>query len=162
MSKKGLIKDENDEVESIALLLVDDNNNNVLKQYLEVEKIDYSVNSLKIVDNYLDKVRKKLSEEEIKKVILRCGTYLGRVIRKVNPNRFIWISYDTAVKISGKGLPIPDDLTTAFILYDKANERFWFPLSKVYKFLYHGRADNLWSFAVICLKFKEKKRTKNE
>ena len=43
-----------------------------------------------------------MSEEEIKKIILRCGSYLGEVIRKTNPKRFIWVSYDTARKVIGK------------------------------------------------------------
>lgn len=148
------IKNENNEVKLISLLLSQDMNNNVLKQYLNPKEIDFSLKSLKIVDSYLEKIRKeknKLNEKEIKQVVLRCGTYLGEVIRNIKPKKFIWISYDVASRIYKGKIPLEQDITTNFILYDKRDEKFWFPLAKSYKFIEYGKSDSLWAFAKVCL-----------
>jgi len=155
---KKLIKNENKVVSPIGLLLANDAKENVFGEYLDRNKLNFTINSLKDVDNYLDKIRKnkrKLNEYDLKKIVLRCGTYLGEVIRKLKPNRFMWISYPTATKINEKPLLVDQDITTIYIIYDKIHDRFWFPLGKPYKFLDSGKADNLWSFATTCLKFKE-------
>lgn len=161
MGRKEAIKNINKEVSPIGELLVSDPENNILNESIDKNKLNFTIDSLKEVDNYLDKVRKKkkyLNEQDIKKIILRCGTYLGEVIRRLKNRRFIWIPYNTASKISKGRLPLGEDLTTCFILYDKKNNLFWFPLAKSYKFIESGRADNLWSFAVVCLDFKEIKK----
>ena len=139
----------------MSILLFVDADKNPLGKYLNFKKLNFSVNSLKEVDGYLEKIRKnkeRLSEEKIKKIILRCGTYLGEVIRKVSIKEFDWISYDEAKKIN-KNLEydVIKDITTHILIYDLEKEIFWFPLSKVYKFLEHGKGDNLWSFAMVCL-----------
>lgn len=160
MAKNKIIKNENKEVAPISLLLVKNSEGNVLGQYLNTDTLNFSITSLRKVDQYLEKIRKnrkKLSGEEIKKVILRCGTYLGEVIVKTYPKRFTWISYKTTSKVyEGEHFPLEQDITTCFVLYDRLNDKFWFPLGKVYKFIYYGRAENLWSFATICLDFKNK------
>ena len=148
------IKDENENVQNIGNLLITDKENNPLKEKLSISKLNINLNSLREIDKYLEIIRKnkkKLNEREIKQVILRCGTYLGEVIRKTKPDRFIWVSYDVALKMNKGKMPLEQDISTIFILYDKTSERFWFPLGKAYKFIEYGKADSLWAFAKICL-----------
>ena len=164
--KRDKIKDKNKEVFSISLLLADDANN-VLTKYLDKDKLDFTIGSLKVVDNYLDKVRKErknLNEKDIQKIILRCGTYLGEVIRKSRPKQFVWLSYNSALEFpSFKKFGFEKDITTYYVLFNKESKGFWFPLAKPYKFLENGRADNLWSFAKVCLNLKEiEKKKKND
>lgn len=142
-----------DEVKNIGILLKEDSENTPMGKYLNPKKLDFSLKSLNYVDDYLEKVRKnkkKLTDEEINKVIIRCGTYLGEVIRKEKPKKFNWITYDEAHKLSKEFMQmIGKNITTHFILYD--NHNFSFPLGKAYKFLEYGRSDSLWGFAKLCL-----------
>lgn len=153
------INSENDKIKNIGLLIVHDHADNPLSKSINVNKLDFSLSSLKEIDKYLEKVRKKrLDDEEIKKIILRCGAYLGEVIRKIAPRRFVWISYETAYKVDKSIAALGRDLLTHTVIYDRQEKRFWFPLNKVYKYLKCGKGDNLWSFAVVCLGRKNKKR----
>lgn len=149
------IKNENRKVEDMGILLFTDAKNNVLGKYLNVKKLDFSIDSLEEVDNYIEKTRKnkkKLTEEEIKRIILRCGAYLGEAIRKNSGGDIIWISYEEGKKINDQlEKTVIRDITTHLILYDSEKKRIWFPLAKVYKFLEHGREDNTWAFAMVCL-----------
>jgi hypothetical protein len=93
-----------------------------------------------------------LSELEIKKIILRCGTYLGEVIRKNTSTKINWITYEEAVKvISDIEKIVEKDITTHIVLYDIKGKRVWFPLGKVYKLLNFGKGENISSFAKTVL-----------
>lgn len=148
------IKDENLKGKDMGLLLKYDSKNNVMADYLDSRRLNFSLNSLQLVDTYLEKVRKyrkKLTEKEIKIIILRCGTYLGEVIRKKKKN-VIWISYEEASQLLKDFTNVYQcDITSTLVLYDKQTESFWLPLGKVYKFLEYGKADNLSSFAKVMI-----------
>lgn len=145
------IKNENEKGKCIGLLLKHDYKENILPKYLNHKKLDYSLESLKYIDDYLECIRKskkKLSIEQKKILILRCGTYVGEVIRKHYQKKFIWISYEEACKISKDFSEIYEgDITVGLVLYNKKSERFWLPLNKVYKFLKYGKSNSLKFFA---------------
>jgi hypothetical protein len=148
------IKDENKNMSDIGNLLITDKENNPLGKKLDTNKLNLSVNSLKEVDKYLEIVKKnkiKLTEEEIKKIILRTGAYLGEVIRKKDKIRFIWLSHDEASKLGEALSKYDKDILTVFVLYDSNKKYFWFPLAKSYKFIQYGKAESLWAFAKVCL-----------
>src|SRR5579864_4657969 len=53
------------------------------RELLDASRLDYSVESLGLVDDYLDEMRKrKLEDQAYMKVVLRCGAYVGEVIRR--------------------------------------------------------------------------------
>ncbi len=147
----------NEELRCMGLLITQKDNEMPFSNLIKYGKLNFSVDSLNYVDDYLDKVRKnkkKLNHDQLKKVVIRCGTYLGEVVRKANPKKFKWITFDQAYKLSKKdGRKYLDylgkDLTSCFILYDSKN--FNFPLAKPFKFLENGREDSLIGFAMLCL-----------
>lgn len=151
------MKNENKKASSMGILLVEDQDNNIHNNFLEVNRLDFTLESLKYVDSYLEKVRKKkLNEDYLKKILLRCGTYLGEVIRKLGDKKFVWISYEEAKSINSTINEFPKDITTHLIIMNKKTKRLWFPIAKVHKFINSGKADNLSAFARVCLEFKEK------
>lgn len=153
------IKNENDNMENIGRLLINDKENIPLHEKLDITKLDLSITSLKEIDRYLEVINKnkrKLSNEEIKKIILRTGVYLGEVIRKSNKKIFIWLSYDEAFKLNKYLINYDKDILTGFVLYNLDTKEFWFPLAKAYKFIEYGKSDSLWAFAKVCLD-KDKK-----
>jgi len=154
----------NEEVRCIGLLITQEDSEMPFYKFIDYAELDFSLESLNHLDDYLDRVRKnkkKLNNNQLMKVIIRCGTYLGDVIRKTNPKKFKWINYTQAYRISNKnGKKFLDylgkDLTNSFILYDSKN--FNFPLAKPLKFLENGREDSLIGFAMLCLGKAEKNK----
>ena len=144
------IKNENEKGKCIGLLLKQDYKENIQPKCLNHKKLDYSLESLKYIDAYLECVRKskkKLNIEQKKILILRCGTYVGEVIRNKKRN-FIWVSYEEACRISKNFSEIYEgDITSGLVLYNKESGSLWLPLNKVYKFLKYGKGDSLKFFA---------------
>ena len=94
--KKRKYDDLTKTVSAIAQFLIDDTGSDLptpFKEFLNPTKLDYSLESLKHVDSYLDQVRKKkrkLNDDQVTKVILRCGAYCGEVIRKNSKKDFYY------------------------------------------------------------------------
>ncbi len=150
------IADKNSELESVGYLIV--NNDNVLQKYVKSDKLDFSISSLKYINEYLEKVRKvrkKLSNTDVNKIILRCGVYVGEVIRKSIRKEFIWISFDVACKLSEDIKQFGKSMITEHVLYNTKSQQFLFPLSKVSKFLENGKEDDLFFYAKVILDSKD-------
>src|SRR5262245_42451493 len=61
------------------------------------DKLDYSLESLKLVDEYLaylHKHKKKISDADWNSTVLYGGAYVGEVIRRETDGHFAWIDYD--------------------------------------------------------------------
>ena len=89
----------------MGLMITGAENSTPYLKYLNIKKLDFTVDSLKYIDEYLLKIRKikkKLNNDEILLIIVRCGTYLGEVVRKPNPKKFSWMTYESACKVGGK------------------------------------------------------------
>ena len=144
--------DLNYEIHCIGILLKQNREGNILGKFIDSKNLDFSIESLKLVDKYLEKIRKKsLSENDVKKIILRCGTYLGEVIRKRTPKIISWITFEKANEKNDLVHKLGKDLTTHILLINKNNNSLWFQLSKIYKFIEYGKQDNLTSFAKVML-----------
>ena len=147
------------EVSCIGTLITQEDAVMPFYKSLDYEKLDFSLDSLNLLDDYLEMVRKnkkKLTQEQLMRVIIRCGSYLGEVIRKTDSKKFRWITYDQAYKIADKDRKkyldyLGKDITTNFILYDSKSKTFNFTLAKPFKFLENGRGDSLIGLAMFCL-----------
>ena len=120
---------------------------------LDASKLDFSVASLAHVDDYLDAIRaRKLGERDKAMVVLRCGAYVGEVIRQNSTERdFHWLDYDEALRLDSViGTMGGKSLGLAAILWS-GEQRFSFPMAKVMKFLENGREDSVQFFAQVML-----------
>ena len=118
-------------------------------RHLKVKNIDFSIESLDAVNQYLDKVRKKkMSEEERRLVCLRAGAYLGEVIRKNDQESlWNWYRYDDAMASNlGNIKQYADIMPTTLVLYSK-EMGLLFPMAKVEKYMRRGKTENLRSYA---------------
>lgn len=146
------LKNENEMLKSLAFLLISDPDGVPYGNNLEISKLDFSIDSLKIIDKFLLLVKKnktKIGDKEIEKIILRVGAYLGEVIRKKNPKRFVWISYNEGSKLGDFLGKYEKSLLTGYLIYDLENKNFLFVLNKVYNFLSFGKSESIWSFAKL-------------
>lgn len=100
------------------MLTVDDENPTFRRYLLKKEKLDFSLESLREIDRYLDELHvEPPSGNDFFRVALRCGAYVGEVMRKVAPNTFNWVSYEEAAKHSETVASFEMSLPTVSVLW---------------------------------------------
>lgn len=123
------------------------------KDKLDSSALNYSIESLRSVDEYLQHVRshlKKLSDEEHTKVILRCGAYCGEVLKKELAKRnekAQWLMYKNALNYVPSIKNFGESTVTFYVLHQPVKETIWFPMAKVEKFLQAGMSESLYMYA---------------
>ena len=123
------------------------------RELLDPRKLDYSVESLRHVDAYLEAVRKnKDLQKSWNRTVLRAGAYVGEVIRRNDKNvRWQWVDHDGAQAINPKYFgALGKSIATAAVLFD-GKGGFAFPLAKVEKYLDNGSADSVYFFAQVVM-----------
>src|SRR5438105_515385 len=124
----------------------------VLSTHLHRALLDYSVESLKSVDAYLQRLHgtapQQLDDQWIS-AVLWGGSYVGEVIRRHAPRRYDWIDFDEFVK----GYPDTTKLLGsrkqlgACALLTSGGGSFTLPINKILRFIYDGPADSVWFYA---------------
>ena len=123
-------------------------------ELLDPSRLDFTIESLGFVDDYLDQMRKQNLEEggdDYYKLVLRCGAYVGEVIRRNSTTRtYHWLDYKGGLQISKSIADFGECLGSAAMLWDSTTG-LTFPLGKVQKFLDNGREDSVQFFAKAIL-----------
>jgi hypothetical protein len=118
-------------------------------EHLKAERLDYSIESLAEINSYLEVIRSDPNVKEVwNKVVLRCGAYVGEVIRRNSNHReYHWIDYKNALKVDEATFEkFGYVIGTAAVLYSEGPS-FCFPLAKVEKYLLNGPEDDVQFFA---------------
>ncbi len=121
---------------------------------LEIERLDYSIGSLEIVDTYLTKVRKNFPRESLfgkrsyealsnsskYALILRLGCYLGEVIRRNSTVIYDWCIHSEILAKDASNLDYVGEKPSLVTLYGLVSRQglVCLPLNKVFKFLING------------------------
>lgn len=123
-------------------------------ELLDPTRLNFTVESLAFVDDFLEQMRARGLEEDgddYYKLVLRCGAYIGEVIRRNATTRtYHWLDYKGGLMISPKIADFGESLGSMAILWDSATG-LTFPLGKVQKFLDNGREDSVQFFAKVIL-----------
>jgi hypothetical protein len=120
-------------------------------QFFTDKSMDFTIESLKVLDDYLESLRSDLPEnEELVKITLRAGSYIGEVVRKNSNIRYNWLDYKEAEKLNSQIGSLGFGLGTAAILWSEP-DNFIFPLAKVLKRLENGSEDNVQFFAKVAI-----------
>lgn len=149
----------NEIVHAIAMLAINDKGADMetpYKEYLKSEMFDFSLESLKYIDEYLNKLRKKvklLTDEQFTKVILRCGAYCGEVIRLNSKIKFEWMTFDEAMNIFEQLSQFGKSTLTYYVLTSNEGNSVTFPMAKVEKYLNYGMQESLYTYAQVIGKF---------
>ncbi|MDR2678848.1 MAG: hypothetical protein LBB51_05360 [Zoogloeaceae bacterium] len=131
------------------MLTQDEQDVTYLRDALDSSKLDFSLDSLRHIDEYLEKLRSAPPDgHDFLRVVLRTGAYVGEVMKRQCPGKYNWIAYDEAAKHSDfvKGLE-HSIASTAMLWYDKGSVLF--PLGKVCKYLENGSEDSVYFFAQV-------------
>ena len=133
-------------------MLTQDRENPTYKNgLLDEKKLDFSVESLKHIDAYLETVHSAPpQEEDVARLVLRCGAYVGEVIRRNSLHKWNWITFGEAAKYSSFAKGLEHTLATTGILW-RDRENMCFPLGKICKFLENGNEDSVYSFASVII-----------
>jgi len=98
----------NGEFSDLSLMLTQHRENPTYRHaLLDESTLDFSVESLKHIDAYLETLHSAPpQEEDVARVVLRCGAYVGEVIRRNSADKWNWITFAEAAKYSSyaKGL----------------------------------------------------------
>ena len=121
-------------------------------ELLDPSKLDFGMDSLRLVDDYLEAVAARdRSDRETQLIVLRSGAYVGEVIRRNSSARvYHWLDYDAAVRVDPKvGSFGGKSLGLMAVLWSSSG--FTFPLTKVTKFLQNGREDSTHFYAAATI-----------
>jgi hypothetical protein len=144
---------EDEAFADLALMLTrDEDNPTFRRELLAADKLDFSVESLKHVDAYLGHLHKAPPQgKDFMRVMLRCGAYVGEVLRRHSRDAYHWIGYDEAAKLSERVKGFERSTVTEGILW-KDNETMCFPLGKVVKYIENGEEDSVHFYVEVLLK----------
>lgn len=119
------------------------------KEFLNSLDINYSLDSLKFIDNYLDTIRgSKELEQNYIHIVLRVGAYVGEVI-KINSNKdYHWYDFKTASRLQSS-IKKWKGFETSAILHSMGTDETTFPINKVCKYLNNGSEDSLYFYAQV-------------
>jgi hypothetical protein len=121
-------------------------------EFLDPKKLDFSVESLRHVDDYLEAIRSaKGIDSNLNVVVLRAGAYVGEVIRRNSlKKKWTWLDFETAESVNPKIFhQLGKSVNTAAVLYD--GSEFLFPLGKVGKRIANGSEDSVFFYAKVVL-----------
>jgi hypothetical protein len=122
---------------------------------LDRAKLDYSLESLKVLDAYLDElhaVRDELlaSAQLTQNVALRAGAYVGEVIRRNASRQHFWLDYDDYIPTCPAGVAEmigPRGIgTLVFLCTEKG---MLMPINKVLRYIDEGRENSTHYFASV-------------
>lgn len=117
-------------------------------ELLNPGKLNFGLPSLLHVDEYLLAIRNDPGlKEDWNRTVLRCGAYVGEVIRRMcPPGHYHWVDYKAAVTLNPSVSSYGYCTGTVAMLFARP-DCLVFPLAKVEKCLEFGAEDNTHFFA---------------
>ncbi len=118
-------------------------------RHLDPSQLDYSIDSLRHVHTYLDRIRTETDVEKVwNVVVLGAGAYVGEVIRRSDTKHaWRWIDYDGAKSVDPTSCEAFGRVVGAAAVLYGGKSDFVFPLAQVEKYLRNGSQDDLHCFA---------------
>lgn len=118
------------------------------------DRLDYSVESLKYVDDYLvflHSNRVQHMDQEWTRAILWGGAYVGEVIRRNVTREYNWVDFEEFIEQFPRTSELlgTERQLGATALLTPGGGAFTLPINKVVKFIHNGLEDSV-SFFAIC------------
>ncbi|MFC5049048.1 hypothetical protein ACFPK9_15825 [Rubritalea spongiae] len=118
---------------------------------LDRQKLDFSKDSLQVVDQYLLHVftnRSDYADKELENTILWGGAYTGEVIKRNTDANLFWESYESYMDRNPEYKEkIPHSFTTRTLLSSDNGTAMNMPINKVLRFLSEGEEHSLHYYA---------------
>jgi hypothetical protein len=111
---------------------------------------NYSLNSLKNIENYLDSIRYlEYLEQDYNRIVLRVGAYVGEVIKMNSKKEYHWYDFKTAIKLQPTMKDWEEQIEVVAVLHSNRTEEATFPINKVCKYIENGSEDSLYFYAQV-------------
>lgn len=123
----------------------------VLQERLAQDRLDFSLESLKVVDDYLEDLR-TLGEEALFRhprftaTMGRAGAYVGEVLIKAAPDKFQWISFEEAGESGAPGISPDEPELWWFLTLRQQETKLTWPINKVLKRIANGDEDSIYGY----------------
>jgi hypothetical protein len=122
----------------------------VFQASIPVAQKNYSIASLRYLDQYLDLLRSRKAElvgQNYTNTVLAAGCYLGEVIRRNTERSYQWLNYDDYFPKHPKiAALVSKGLGSAAVLADEGG-RMTMPLNKIIRYLEEGPENNTLFYA---------------
>ena len=142
----------NEANQDLSKMLLDSPNDPVrCYEFFDNKPMDFTIDSLKILDEYLESLRSDPPENaDLVKITLRAGSYIGEVVRRNSSIIYNWLEFTEAEKLDPEIKNMGFCLGTASILWAEP-DNFIFPLAKVLKRIENGPVDSVHFFAKVAI-----------
>ena len=154
------MENQNQALEDLSIIFYSDRENPLPQQNkIDPKKMNFSVESLKHVESYLDHIRSQdfnqLDADQQFRLILRTGAYVGETLRKNDKTTtWYWVDFETAQQINPQLFgQLNPSVETAAMLTD--GQKFTLPLNKVSKYLRNGAEDSVAFYVKSSLQLAE-------
>lgn len=117
---------------------------------LDSRKLDYSFESLKAIDRYLEYVHRnkdRITDREEANTVVWGGCYIGEVIKKHSERKFHWENYHSYVARHPELKQLVGDGPGSMVLLVDDRDAMTMPLNKVGRFIYEGPENNIHFYA---------------
>ena len=118
--------------------------------------LDYSLESLHLLDKYLDVLHRRANEiedETYTNTVVGAGSYLGEVVRRNAQREYRWSNYDNYFATRQNLTKIiPECLGTSAILVVPDTESMTLPLNKIVRYIDEGPDNNTHYYAAVEIK----------
>ena len=150
--KKVKIKNMDGPVSEISdLLYLDPKNETPSQDFFNIERMNFSIESLEHLMAYLDKIRSlSLPSNQMSIVIIRTGAYLGEVLRNNCTRGLSWTDFASGAEDSEFIKNLGMSINTALMLKD--SKQYLFPMAKVQKYLHSQESDDLTHYAITIIR----------
>ena len=144
-------------LEVADMLTSEENKPTYRRDLLNRDSLDYSLESLKQIDSYLEAIRQdEIVKDDMIRLALRSGAYVGEVIKRLSKVEYHWLEFEEAKKQSKIVKMNGMSLSTAVVLWAHP-ETLIFPVAKICKYIEFGSEDSVFALAnfIINEEFKE-------
>jgi hypothetical protein len=110
-------------------------------KWLKQRALDYSLDSLHVLDRYLDHLHanaEKIEDQQYTNVVLAAGCYVGEVMRRLTGDKYEWVNYEDYFPHHPELGDVPEGPGTGAVLVSPDGQSMRMPLNKIARYLEEG------------------------
>ncbi len=131
-----------------------------LADKLDATKLDYSIESLKAIDEYLQPLYESsnsFDQNQVTNLIVWGGCYVGESIKRQSAKNFKWVNYHDYMAQSEQARKLEESGILSYgpgtsIILVSSDSAMTLPLNKIARFIYEGPENNIHFYATGELK----------